>query len=166
MAKLALDEARLGISLKNAQIALTRAQSAQIGRESEDAKLLGDMLYKFQGTPFANMIMEGAAKGGNTGAVLQQFNKLAQPRNLPDQELNQKAIFAHASGQSIGDFIESIKTDSSIQNKARAEEIARMYYGKPKIESTFTMTLKEMISAQGGGWSGIQPRTSFSPYAF
>jgi hypothetical protein len=145
MAKAELDDMRLGMSLKRAQIALTNAQAGKIGTEQQDTAQLAEML-KIYGTnsTFGQLLLDAAAKGGNIGAVANLYNKLGQPQNYSDDILRQKAAFAYSSNLSIGDFIESIKTDSSIANKARAEEVARMYYNAPKTQ--LNLELKDLFS--------------------
>jgi len=156
--KLALDEARLGIKLKESEIALNRVQAGKISAETGgmgDLSTIAEML-KIYGTDstFGKLLLDSAVKGNNIPEVAKLLNDAQQPQKYSDSTLRQKAAYGYASGMTIGDFIESIKSDTSVANKDRAEEIARMYYNQPKTSYSFGLSDAVKSSFKSYGSAG------------
>jgi len=146
MQKLELEDMRLGLLLKNSQIAVEKAQLGKLNRESEDAKAVANALSVFGfNHPFSQGLIESAAKGGNLSTVANLFNEASQPRQYDSSTLAQKALFLKSSGTSIQEAIGIIRTDSSILNQDKAEAILRTVYGKPAVDSLSSLLVKESL---------------------
>lgn len=146
MQKLELEDMRLGLLLKNSQIAVEKAQLGKLNRESEDAKAVASALSVFGfNHPFSQGLIESAAKGGNLSTVANLFNEASQPRQYDPSTLAQKALFLKSSGTSIQEAIGIIRTDSSILNQDKAEAILRTVYGKPAVDSLSSFLVKESL---------------------
>lgn len=146
MQKLELEDMRLGLLLKNSQIAVEKAQLGKLNRESEDAKAVASALSVFGfNHPFSQGLIESAAKGGNLSTVANLFNEASQPRQYDPSTLAQKALFLKSSGTSIQEAIGIIRTDSSILNQDKAEAILRTVYGKPAVDSLSSLLVKESL---------------------
>lgn len=162
-----LDDMKASLALKGAQTSLAKAQAgaanaaaAASGRENRpmsetdfDNMMKGIAIYGGPEGSYAKSVFSTLAQTGNLGQLTKAVTAANKPRNYSDSDLNQKAIAMYSAGQSIGDAVEAIRTDPSIQNKQRAEDIARLYYGKPVIQSTTQLMVKDLTS--GGGWAGI-----------
>lgn len=151
--KFNLDDMRAGLALKNAQIALARAQAADIGNknapmsETDFANLMdGISTYGGPESSFAKNVFSSLAQSGKLADLQKAVTAANKPRNYTDSQLNQKAIMMFNSALDIDSAIGKIENDPSITNKQRAKDITRLYYNKPIVESASAIMAKDWTS--------------------
>ncbi len=157
MSRLALEDAKASILLKRAQAAAANASAARDRKEmSTDIDAMAKALQIWgMNSPIGQGILETAVKSGNTAAMSLVLNELGQPKAVDDTTLRQKAMWARSGNTSIGDYIESIRGDTSIANKQRAEDIARLIYGKPEVPSAFMTWARNTKPLQWSDFQGV-----------
>jgi len=138
---LSLQDAVASLKLKDAQTALVRAQSIKesggsvndYGAFFDSIDLLGGVQTEDGRAVFNSM--SGLAQGDTSSwqKFSASYAKYLQPRDVGDDVLIQSAQLAHGQGGVFSAFLEdSITNNPRIKNKARAEELARLIFSKPK----------------------------------
>ena len=154
IARLQLDDMRAGLALKNAQASLANIQAREAANRN---KPLGETDFanivkgiQMFGPDYASQAFKSLSESGNMGSIAAALEASLKPKVWNDSDLAQKSMVAYASGQTIGDALEAMRTDTSIQNKRDAERVYRLTYEKPLKDSQ----LKGLLTTQNWARAG------------
>jgi len=158
VATLELEDARIGIQLKRAQIALSNAQTLAAGEKlsTNDISELASAYWLNGQNPVGQAALAAAMKGGNFSDFTKAFTEVTKPRVVSDSLLHQKALMERAGNVDFPTYKDIIDNDKTITNKERAKEIARVVYGRSDVQTPFAMWANEFskslaVIGQGPG---------------